>query len=133
MSRRRQRQTSFYKGRRIKLDKDAVEAAFAQATDQGEYLLALYRMVWPEWDQIEAISGYPAVNDTTWKALCKLAMDADQRLGMEAQNVMVGGAWMNRGFSTPHGEGQPLPDWTVSLKDCTVTMKAAPAVEGGAA
>jgi hypothetical protein len=75
-------------------------------------------MVLPDWDAIERIEHWPACNDTTWKAICPLAQEADRRLGL---NVLPGGAWLNHGFTT--GEGKHLADWQVCLDTARIIYK----------
>jgi hypothetical protein len=106
----------------VKLNKEQLETIFAEAKDQADYLIAIYRLVFPQWDAIEKIHGWPSVNDKTWKAICRMAMDADPRLC----DAMPGGAWMNSGFSTSHGKD--LPDWHVSMEGVRLEMKPTVAV-----
>ena len=107
----------------IQLNEAAVRAAFEAATSQADYLVALYRMVLPAWDTIERIEHWPACNDTTWKAVCRLAQQADRRLGLD---VLPGGAWLNHGFTTRSGED--LADWQVSTDTCHIVYRKPTAV-----
>ena len=100
---------------RIRLSEAAVRACFEDGTSQGDVLIAVYRLVFPDWEDIERIDGWPTVNDTTWKAIARLFMDFDKE---HHPDVMAGGCWMNSGFSTVHGA--KLRDWEVSLKSVTV-------------
>ena len=101
----------------ITLDPEAVKQIFAEAEDQGAYMVALYKLVLPNWDDIISINGWPSCNDRTWKAIARMAMDHDQK----HTSAFAGGCWMNKGFSTSHGEH--LTDWQVSLKGVTFTTK----------
>ena len=107
----------------VKLDEDAVQAIFESAADQADYLIGLYRLVFPHWDDIVSLARWPGCNDWTWKAICRLAMDTDKRLGV---NAMHGGAWMNKGFSGH--EHEDLANWEVSTQCCEVVV-----AKGGAA
>jgi hypothetical protein len=102
----------------VRLSEKAVRAAFEEAASQAEYLIALYRMVLPDWDTIARVERWPACNETTWEAICRFAMDADRRLGL---NVLPGGAWLNHGFTT--GEGKHLADWQVCLDTARIIYK----------
>jgi hypothetical protein len=102
----------------VRLTEEKVRAAFEQTTSQEEYLIAIYRMVLPDWDAIERIERWPACNEKTWEAICRLAMEADQRLRL---NVLPGGAWLNHGFTT--GEGKHLADWQVCLDTARIIYK----------
>lgn len=47
-----------------------------------------------------------------------MAMDFDQR---KVADVLAGGAWLNNGFSTCHGE--KLANWEVTLEGVELVMK----------
>ena len=98
---------------RIQLAEAAVKACLEQADDQHQALVALYRLVFPEWDQIERLQGWPAVNEVTWTAIARLFIAFDEA---HHPSVLPGGCWMNGGFSSAPG----LADWEVSLDNCTV-------------
>lgn len=96
----------------IQLTEAAVLACFENADDQQDVLVALYRLVFPDWDDIERLDGHPAVNDRTWTAICRLFIEFDQA---HHPNVLAGGLWLNSGFSSGH----KLGDWEVSLESVT--------------
>jgi hypothetical protein len=99
----------------ITLNPKEVEELFEQHTQQGDVLVALYKMVIPEWDNVKKVKGWPAVNDYTWKRICSLFQEFDSN---HHPGVMPGGCWMNTGFSTNHD----IPDWEVSMDNCTLEM-----------
>ena len=101
--------------RRIRLTEAAVQACFEKQTHQAEVLIAIYRLVFSGWDEIDRVDGWPSVNDRTWKAIARLFIDFDKE---HHPDVMAGGCWMNSGFSTV--QGAKLRDWEVSLKGVTV-------------
>lgn len=101
--------------KRFRLSEGAIQACFENQTQQGDVLIAIYRLVFPDWDDIEQIEGWPTVNDKTWKAIARMFMDFDK---VHHPTVLAGGAWMNNGFSTVHGA--KLRDWEVSLQGVTV-------------
>ena len=100
----------------IRLDEKAVKAIFETAENQSDALIALYRMVFPEWDRITKIDGWPTCNKQTWTSICRLFMNLDER---KHADVMPGGMWMNNGFSGH--EGEHLKDWQVER--CPVVME----------
>jgi hypothetical protein len=57
--------------KRIRLSQAAVRACFENQAHQGDVLIALYRLVFPDWDGIDHIDGWPSVNDRTWKAISR--------------------------------------------------------------
>lgn len=102
----------------IRMDEEAIKAVFETAADQGEALVALYRMVFgADWDHITKLDGWPTCNQRTWKAIARLFMEFDKRIfpigPFGLREVMPGGAWMNSGFSSRDSED--LKDWQVRL------------------
>ena len=104
--------------KRIRLTEAAVRACFDNQTNQGDVLITIYRLVFPDWDAIDRIEGWPSVNERTWTTIVRLFMDFDQ---VHHPNVMAGGCWMNTGFSTL--QGAELRDWEVSLEGVEVRRK----------
>ena len=105
--------------KRIKLDKAAVESLFEESTQQSDILIGLYRMVFPDYDQIEELDGWPTVNVGTWVEIARRFRDFDLRHHPE---VMAGGLWMNTGFSSLEA-ADDLKDWEVDLSTCSVRWK----------
>jgi hypothetical protein len=100
----------------ITLDATAVRNLFADLNHQAEVLLALYKLIFPNWERIIKMEGYPAINDHTWNEICELFIAFDH---LHHPNVMPGGHWMNRGFSIDNNP----PNWTASLDNCVVVQK----------
>lgn len=105
---------------RIRLDPKAVEAAVKQADTESSALIAIYRMVYPNFDEIESVGGadlsWPACNEDTWKRICRFFSDLTDRLNKDRRydkQVMPGGVWMNNGFTCHNDAAKDLPDWWV--------------------
>lgn len=92
------------------LDKELVSELFENATHQGDVLIGLYRLVYPDWDSIASVDGFPKINDATWKYICLKFQTLDAKFHPD---VLPGGAWLNNGFSGDHGYNPDLPDFTV--------------------
>lgn len=103
---------------KMMLDEKVIDRIFERAESQAEYMAGLYRMVFPRWDEIKEVKGWPAVSADTWKAICRKCMDWDTK---KVPHVMAGGAWLNQGF-TSSGE-PPLNLWEVDLSTCEVTFE----------
>ena len=101
---------------RIHIKEADVKAIFETATEQADYIVGIYKLVFPDWDAIDKIKGWPSINEHTWKAICRMAMDWDKL----HTDCLAGGAWMNSGFSSLHGKD--LPNWAVSMKEVVVVM-----------
>ena len=87
-------------GKIIKLDRQAVNMVFQNAKNQGEYIIGLYRMVYPDWDRIVKVNGFPRVSDADGQHLFEQAIAFDRR---EHPDVLSGGGWLNNGFSVSDG------------------------------
>lgn len=95
-----------------------MEAAVFSADTESSALIAIYRMVYPNWDDIEKVGGpeldWPACNEDTWKRICRYFMDKTHVLNKTRdREVMPGGIWMNNGFTCHDSAGKELPDWWV--------------------
>lgn len=108
----------------MKLDKKAVEAAIMAAPTEGDAVVAVYKLIYPQWADIEKVGddtqSWPACNADTWKAICRVFQDLTARLNIPRRcdkQVMPGGVWMNNGFT----QDDSLKDWHV--KAAPVTLK----------
>src|SRR5437763_1310199 len=77
--------------KRIRLTETAVRACFERPT-QADVLVALYRLVFPDFDDIDQFDGWPSINDKTWKAIARMFIDFDN---VHHPEVLAGGLWMN--------------------------------------
>jgi hypothetical protein len=102
---------------KVKLNPEAVKEIFKVAQSQSDYIIGIYKMVLPSWDNIKTIDGWPSVNENTWKDISRMAREFDHA---HHDDCIAGGLWMNKGFST--ARGKDLPDWEVSMEGVTLTM-----------
>lgn len=96
--------------------KEAVTALFEKYNDQADVLVGIYKMVFPAWDNIEKIDGWPKCGKPLWIWVCDKFMDFDKKYH---PHVFSGGIWMNNGFSVD----ESLGDFEVSTEGVTLTMK----------
>lgn len=98
------------------ITKKEVEKIFASSTHQVEVVEALYRLAFPDYDDIVKLNGFPE----TGKKLSKLIWDKFFEFDRKHHpNVMQGGRWMNNGFST----NENLGDWEVDVSRVNKTME----------
>lgn len=90
---------------------------FKNAENQVEYAIALYRVAFPDWDNIEDIDGWPAISNTTALYIMDLAISHDKK--HVGRDVLPGGLWMNKGFSIQDG----IDNWMIDLSSVKVTHK----------
>ena len=107
--------------KKVKLKKEDVERLFDECTHQADVVIGLYRMVYPEWDFIEKMEGFPKVNYKTGLTLMNWFMEFDR---IHHSNVMNGGCWMNHGFGTDEKLSDRTPDWQVERCDFTWKTEA---------
>jgi hypothetical protein len=77
--------------------------------------VAIYKLVMPDWDNIEKIHGFPEAGNDLWKFICRQFIAFDEK---HHPNVFKGGIWMNSGFSS-NGHLDP---WEISFDSCQVIM-----------
>lgn len=76
----------------------------------------IWRMVFPDWDRIDHIDGWPSINEKAWKYISGCFVRFDKAYHPD---VVAGGLWMNNGFSS----NDDLEDWYVDKSTCTVHYK----------
>jgi len=93
--------------------KERILEVFAKNTDQHYAIVGVYRLVIPDWDEIEKLVGHPEAGMELCLFICKQCMEFDRQ---HHPNCMPGGAWLNWGFS-PDSELDP---WGISFDNCVV-------------
>lgn len=101
----------------VKLDKEQVQTFVLQAETESDAVVAIFRMVYPNFDEIKSVDGYPRCNTATWKQICRWMHDLTEKLNRDRRydkQVMPGGAWVNWGFScSDTAICEALKDWQV--------------------
>lgn len=85
-----------------------LQAIFEQADHQSSALVRVYQLLFPDWDSIERIEGFPEVGKEMWKYICNLFIEFDRK---HHPNVFHGGIWLNNGFSS----NDRLDGWEISF------------------
>jgi hypothetical protein len=91
------------------LDPKKVTALFETETHHADVLVEIFKMIYPEWDSIAKIDGYPRCSRETNRELMRLFIEFDNK---HHPGCIRGGAWMNYGFSTAP-ESSALQLWEV--------------------
>lgn len=100
------------------LPKITIDAIFASAHHQADYVIGLYRQAVPDWDKVEHVNGYPQIGKSTADYIFMKAIEFDKRVH---RDVLAGGCWMNNGFSVSND----ITDWTVEVESDIVKYKEA--------
>lgn len=88
-----------------KLTREQVALVIKTTADTAEAIDTLYRLVVPNYDNLERVRN-PQANRSTNEAICQMMIDRDEELKVK---YMKGGNWLNWGFSTDDS----LEDWEV--------------------
>ena len=92
----------------VKLPKETIDAIIEGSESQSDMTIALYKHVFPDWDAIEHIDGYPLISLKTAKYI----------LGkFEEKGWSLLGPWFNSGFSS---RKEYTVDWVVNLEHVRV-------------
>lgn len=90
------------KSQAIVLDRHALSICISGAKTQAEYLIAIYKLVHPDFEHIKQFRGYPVCTQETWKTIalaCSLKDAEINRSRDITKQLLEGGCWMNSGFS----------------------------------
>lgn len=96
----------------IELTQETIDNLFKDATNQGDVLIALYKIAFPDWDNIRKLSGWPSISNKTSDYLFKKFIEFDRKYHPD---VIGGGCWLNSGFSVEKN----LDDWKIYPIDPT--------------
>lgn len=97
----------------ITITTDQIKAIFEEAEHQSDYAIGIYKLAFPDWDEIKEVKGWPRISVNMNKFIFSLAIDFDKK---HHPKVQCGGLWMNKGF----GSDSEI-DWgIVDLSNCEV-------------
>ena len=105
------------------LTQEAIDAIFEAHDHQADVCEALYRLAFPDWEEIKCIDGWPGVGEEAGCYIVRKFMAFDRK---HHPDVMNGGLWMNKGFSTHAGADMGLGPWDLSTDNCKVERLTAP-------
>ena len=90
-----------------------LQEIFEQAEHQDSALIGLYKILIPEWEQLDRLEGFPVIGQEMWQYIANLFIDFDQH---HHPQCFKGGLWINNGFSF----SDKLGPWDISLDRCNV-------------
>jgi len=99
------------------LNPKEIDAIFETHDHQSDVCEALYRLAFPDWDEIKSIDGWPAVGEEAGLYITQKFMAFDRK---HHPGVFSAGLWMNKGFSTHDGADMGLEPWELSTDNCKV-------------
>lgn len=90
-----------------------LQKIFDDSDHQDSVIVKLYRMLFPDWEKIQRIEGYPVIGQALWNYICNLFIEFDRQ---NHPGCFKGGMWINNGFSS----SDSLDPWMISLENCKV-------------
>jgi len=90
-----------------------LQKIFEESDHQDIVIAKLYKMVFPDWEKIKRIEGYPIIGQGLWGYICNLSIEFDRK---NHPGCFNGGAWVNNGFAS----SDCLDPWMISLENCKV-------------
>lgn len=90
------------------LTKEQIDKCFEDVEHQADYIANIYKLVYPDWDNIKFIDGWPTAGKELHEYIFKKAISFDKE---HHPNVINGGAWLNSGFSSLEAERLGLGPW----------------------
>lgn len=92
----------------VRLKAERIDEIFAEAGEQADYLIGLYREVYGEqWEWIAQVEGWPTMGLQTGEYIMQKAIDFDRE---HHPSVFAGGLCLNSGFRVEDGH----PEWAVT-------------------
>jgi len=107
---------------RFTLTPEQIDAVFDAAekkskneqVDQIDYIVPVYKLVFPDWDAIRNIDGHPTAGSEVARYTLEKAMAFDKA---HFPNVFAGGNW---GLSCGWSLDESLGAWEVNTDECTL-------------
>ena len=90
-----------------------LQEIFEKSEHQNSVIVKLYKMLFPDWEKIQRIEGFPEVGKALNEYIFNLFIEFDRKNHPQCFN---GGAWINHGFSS----NNDLMPWSISLENCKV-------------
>ena len=100
------------------LNRKQIDAIFETSSHQSEACVALYRLAFPDWDGIMSISGWPGIGKEAGFYILRKFMEFDRK---HHPDVLNGGLWMSKGFSTNEGTDKGLGPWELCTDNCIIS------------
>ena len=99
--------------RKVKVDKKIIDACF-EVEHQADAMVNLYKLVFPDWNEIAKIDGFPRCDKDLCVYICRCFIAFDEK---HHPNVIKGGLWLNNGFSSL---GADDLDWEIDANDIPI-------------
>ena len=90
-----------------------LQEIFDYASSNTEALVEIYKLVFPDIEQIQKIEGHPVADKNLWTYIWRLFIQLDRKCHPQE---FAGAIWINKGFGMNSG----LASWSIDLSKCKV-------------
>jgi len=101
--------------RKVTVTKKIIDACF-DVDHQADAMVNLYKLVYPDWDSIRKIDGFPRAGKELCVYICRSFIKFDEK---HHPDVIKGGLWFNNGFSSLNTDDL---DWEIDANDIPVVF-----------
>ena len=101
----------------IKVTRKEINKIFDEAEHQADVAIGLYKLAFPDWDDITKVDGFPKVSKSMNKHIFRKFIEFDEK---HHPNVIKGGLWLNNGFSSLEADHL---DWEIDVSQVILTYK----------
>ncbi|MBF0204555.1 MAG: hypothetical protein HQK67_09640 [Desulfamplus sp.] len=90
-----------------------LQEIFDYANSNTEALVEIYKLIFPDMDNIKKIEGHPVAGKNLWTYIWRLFMQLDRKCHPEE---FAGSIWINKGWGMNSG----LTPWSIDISNCRV-------------
>jgi len=90
-----------------------IQEIFDYASSNQEALFEIYKLIFPDMDNIKKIEGHPVADKNLWTYIWRLFIQLDRKCHPQE---FAGAIWINKGFGMNSG----LKSWSIDLSKCNV-------------
>ena len=90
-----------------------LQEIFEKSDHQSSVIVKLYKMLFPDWERIQRLEGFPEVGKALNQYIFNLFIEFDREHHPQCFN---GGGWISHGFSS----NIHLKPWAISLENCKI-------------
>lgn len=99
----------------IKVTKEQINKIFEGSKDQADACVGLYKLAFPDWNNINKIDGWPKIGQEMAEYLFRKWTEFDRK---HHPDVMAGGLWLNKGFCTLNNDHL---EWEIDISQVKLT------------
>lgn len=100
----------------VKINKEEILKIFEEEDHQIKILIKLYKLIYPNWNEISQVKGFPKTSKEVNLFLFDQFIQFDKK---NHPNVLNGGLWMDKGFSSDEN----LQGWIVLPAEVELNKK----------